>query len=565
MRVLQLDVEKIGFEMLKPEASVYEESEEKKIEVSDALVLMVCVEMGDTEETGEAALKDALKFMEDTGRKKLVIYPYAHLSSNLAEPKEAIKVLDHMRKRVPDGIEVKGAPFGWNKKFSIEMKGHPLAEQSRGYDAQGKGTKMKKEKAKPQGINTAIVKKSDWAGLSDTDHRTIGERMDLYSFQEVSPAMVYWHPNGYTIYKQLVAFMREKEEEYGYEEISTPAIANVALWHVSGHIDHYRNNMFAFDSGFGTLGLKPMNCPSSMLIYKSRKWSYRELPFRTAIFDRLYRSELSGVVTGLLRVKELTQDDGHIFAREDQIGSEITQVLRMVKEVYDTFGMKYSAKLSTMPDDHMGDEALWERATGELKQALDANNMKYEVKEKEGAFYGPKIDFDVLDSQNRSWQLATIQLDYQLPTRFKLEYTGEDGKPHMPVVIHRAILGSLERFIAILVEHYQGKFPVWLSPVQAKVISISDQHNAYAESVFASLRKAHVRTAIDVSDRTMEYKLREAIIDKVPYILVVGKKEADAGTLAVRSRDGSQKFGVKIDDFIAQVGKESRERLHVQG
>ena len=558
MRVLQLDVEKIGYEMLKPEAGVYEETEEKRAEMDDALVLMVCVEAGDTEETGEAALKDALAFMEKTGRKRLVIYPYAHLSSNLAEPKEAVKVLEHMRRQVPKGIETKSAPFGWNKKFSIEMKGHPLAEQSRGYDSKGMGTRLKKGKAKPQGINTSIVKKSDWSGLPENDHRTIGEKLDLYSFQEVSPAMVYWHPRGFTIYKQLVAFVREKEEEYGYEEISTPAVANVALWQVSGHLDHYKDNMFSFDSGFGTLGMKPMNCPSTMLIYKSRKWSYRELPFRTAIFDKLYRSELSGAVTGLLRVKELTQDDGHIFAREDQISSEISLVLKMLSEIYGVFGMKYTAKLSTMPDDHMGDEALWDRATAALKSALEANSMDYVVKEKEGAFYGPKIDFDVLDSQNRAWQLGTIQLDYQLPTRFGLEYTGEDGKPHMPVVIHRALLGSLERFIAILVEHYQGKFPTWLAPLQVKVLPISDPHNAYAEKVLAALRKAHIRSAIDLSDRTMEYKLREAIMEKVPYALVVGKKELDAGTVAVRARSGSQKFGVKLEDFIAQVEKESR-------
>lgn len=560
MRVLQLDVDKIGYEMLKPEAGVYEESEEKRAELDDALVLMVCVEEGDTDDTGDAALKDALEFMKQNGREKLVIYPYAHLSSNLAGPKEAIKVLEHMRKQVPKGIEIKNAPFGWNKKLSLVMKGHPLAEQSRGYNPAGKGTKVYK-KAKPQGINTSIVKKSDWAGLPENDHRTIGEKLDLYSFQEVSPAMVYWHPKGFTIYKQLVAFIREKEEEYGYEEISTPAVANVALWQVSGHLEHYKDNMFAFESGFGTLGLKPMNCPSSMLIYKSRKWSYRELPFRTAIFDRLYRSELSGVVTGLLRVKELTQDDGHIFAREDQIGEEIRQLLKMLKEIYDTFGMKFTAKLSTMPEDHMGDEKLWERATLELKNALDVSGIRYDVKEKEGAFYGPKIDFDVLDSQNRSWQLATIQLDYQLPLRFKLEYIGEDGKPHMPVVIHRALLGSLERFIAILVEHYQGKFPTWLAPVQVKVLPISEQFNGYAEKTLVALRKAHIRTEIDMSDRTMEYKLREAIMDKVPYMLVVGKKEAEAGTVAVRSRGGSQKFGVKLDDFIAQVAHESGSRL----
>jgi threonyl-tRNA synthetase len=560
MKILQLDVEKLAYDVLKPEASVYEETKEKHAEFRDALVMWVCVEKGDTDDTADAALKDTVSFMEQVGRKKLVVYPFAHLSSDLAEPKEAMRILDHMYKGVPKNIEASKAPFGWTKKFTIEMKGHPLAEQAKSYDSKGGGKKTYK-KAKPTGINTAIVKKSDWAGLPENDHRTIGEKLDLYSFQEVSPAMVYWHPKGFTIYKQLVAFLREKEDEYEYEEVSTPGLANVALWHMSGHDEHYKENMFTFESQFGEIGLKPMNCPSTIMIYKSRKWSYRDLPFRTAIFDRLYRSELSGAVTGLFRVKELTQDDGHIFVREDQIDKELDSLLRMVKEIYDTFGLKYAPKLSTMPDDHAGEKAEWDRATAQLKKALDEHKMKYELKEKEGSFYAPKIDFDIFDSQGRAWQVATIQLDYQMPKRFKLEYTGEDGKEHTPVMIHRAILGSLERFVGILVEHYQGKFPTWLAPVQVRVIAISDQSNEYAHKVYESLRKAHIRAEEDIGGKTMEYKLRDAIGQKIPYVLVVGKKEVDAGTVAVRTRSGGQKFGVKLDDFVGKIKVESEKRL----
>lgn len=560
MKVLQLDVEKLAYEVLKPEASVYEETKEKHAEIEDALVLWVCVEKGDTDETADAALKDAINYMQKVGRKKLVIYPFSHLSNNLAEPKEAISILERMYKSVPKGIEAKKAPFGWNKKFSIEMKGHPLAEQSKSYDREGKGKKVYK-KAKPTSINTAIVKKSDWAGLPENDHRTIGEKLDLYSFQEVSPAMVYWHQNGFIIYKQLVNFLREKEEEYGYQEISTPGLANVALWHMSGHDEHYKDNMFTFESQLGEIGLKPMNCPSAILIYKSKKWSYRELPFRTATFDRLYRSELSGAVTGLFRVKEMTQDDGHIFIREDQIESELSSVMRMVKEVYEVFGLKYTAKLSTMPDDHAGEKETWDKATEQLKQVLDTNKMKYVLKEKEGSFYAPKIDFDILDSQGRAWQCATIQLDYQMPKRFGLEYTGEDGKAHMPIIVHRTVLGTIERFVGVMVEHYKGKFPTWLAPVQVKVIAISDQSNEYAEKVFDALKKERIRVEIDSSDRTMEYKLREAIGQKIPYMLVVGKKETESSTVAVRSRDGGQKFGVKLGDFITKIKTESEKRL----
>lgn len=560
MKILQLDVEKLAYDVLKPEASVYEDTKEKHKEYSDALVMWICVEKGDTDETADAALKDVLVFMKQVGRKKLVVYPFAHLSSDLAEPKEAMRILDYIYNNVPKGIEAAKAPFGWNKKFTIEMKGHPLAEQAKSYDAKGKGKKTYK-KAKPVSVNTAIVKKSDWSGLPETDHRTIGEKLDLFSFQEVSPAMVYWHPNGYVIYKQLVEFLREKLDAYGFKELSTPDLANMALWHISGHDEHYKDNMFHFESQLGEIGLKPMNCPSAILIYKSRRWSYRELPFRTATFDKLYRSELSGVASGLFRVKELTQDDGHIFVREDQVENELSLAVRFVKEVYETFGLKFTAKLSTMPDDHSGEKETWDKATEQLKQVLKTEKMKYELKEREGSFYAPKIDFDVFDSQGRAWQCATIQLDYQMPMRFGIEYTGEDGKEHTPIIIHRAVLGSMERFIGVMVEHYQGKFPTWLAPVQVRVISISDQSNEYAHKVYESLRNAKIRVEEDVGDKTMEYKLRDAISQKVPYMLVVGKKEVDAGTVAVRTRSGGQKFGVKIDDFIDKIHVETAKRL----
>jgi threonyl-tRNA synthetase len=429
-----------------------------------------------------------------------------------------------------------------------------MAEQSRSY-GQGKSSRPAKAAASAAAVDTSIVKKSDWSGLPEADHRTIGEKLDLYSFQEVSPAMVFWHGNGYTIYKELVRFIREKEAEYGYSEISTPAIANIALWHVSGHNQHYSDDMFVFDASFGRVGLKPMNCPSAILIYKSRRWSYKELPFRTATFDKLYRSELSGAVTGLFRVKELTQDDGHVFLREDQVGDEITRSLKMINEVYAVFGMKFKAKLSTMPDDHAGDEKTWEKATNQLKAALEKNKMEYEIKDKEGSFYAPKIDFDVYDSVGRAWQCATIQADYQMPAKFKIEYADEDGKQAVPVILHRAVLGSLERFIGVLVEHYQGKFPLWLAPAQVRVISISEQSNAYAEKIYNELKSKRMRAELDASDKTLEYKIREAQLQKIPVMIVLGKKEQEAGTLTVRSRDGKQRRDVNLEELESLLEK----------
>ncbi len=552
MRILQLDVNSMEYELIKPEAKVYEDSAKKIETVKNAIVLLVTIEKGDTGESASKAITDAVKFAKQQKSESIVIYPFAHLGDDLEEPAKALDIFKRMRLDAKQsGINVVEAPFGWNKRLSIAIKGHPLAEQSHHY--RNADAHMSKKPARK--LDISIVKKSDWSGLPEKDHRTIGEQLDLYSFQEVSPAMVYWHPKGLTLYNELVKLMREKEEEYDYKEISTPLIANIALWQVSGHLNHYKADMFVFDSAFGEVGLKPMNCPSTILIYKSKRWSYREFPFRTAIFDKLHRSELSGVVTGLFRVKLMTQDDGHIFAREDQIGGEIAALLKMVKETYAVFGMKFVAKLSTMPDDHMGSNDLWERAEAALKSALSENGMAYEIKDKEGSFYGPKIDFDVYDSIGRAWQCATIQLDYQLPLNFGLEYTGEDGKQYTPVIIHRAILGSLERFTGVLVEHYGGKFPAWLSPIHVRVISISEASNDYASNVYSKLKLAHIRAELDISDKTLDYKIRDVQMQKIPYAVIVGKKEKEKGSVSIRVRDGMQIQNENIENFVAALKK----------
>ncbi len=558
MRILQLDMDSVKYEAVSPEAEVYEEPEQKSLSMTDTLVVLVSVEAGDTDDTAEKAAKDTEEFMRKLGRKSVLIYPYAHLSSSLARPKEAMAIVDHLYKSISREFEVKKAPFGWTKKPVFAIKGHPLAEQSRSYGSSGEAKTYKK--VKPVEVNTSIVRKSDWAGLPETDHRSIGEKLDLYSFQEVSPSMVYWHPNGYVIYKELMKFIRELEDKDGYRETSTPVVSNTALWHVSGHYDHYKENMFMFSNDMGELGLKPMSCPSTILIYKSKTWSYRELPFRTATFDKLYRKEVSGALTGLFRVMELTQDDGHIFLTEEQVGEEAERFLRFVKTVYDTFGMKFTAKLSTMPDDHIGDDALWEKATASLKASLERIGMKYEIKDKEGAFYGPKIDFDVNDALGRAWQLGTLQVDYQQPLRFGIKYVGEDGKEHDPIIIHRAALGSLEMFTAILVEHFNGKFPAWLAPVQVAVIPISDQVGGYAKSVYEELLSKGMRVMLDSSDRTMQHKIREAKLKEIPYALILGKKEEEAKTVSIRKRDGTQRNQISLSEFTTELADEIRNR-----
>lgn len=555
---MQLDVESIEYEPIEPEIKIHEPAYKKTTVIKDAVLLLVSVERGDTEAMASKAVKEAVDFAAKQKVGNVVFYPFAHLSSDLEEPQRAINLLDYMVKEAEKSkIKVYKSPFGWNKRLAFSTKGHPLAETFKSY---GGGVKEKAGPQKKRGYDVSLARKSDWAGLPEGDHRTIAERQDLFSFQEVSPGMVYWHNNGYIIFKELIRFIREKLDEYGYQEVATPIMADTALWHISGHIDHYRENMFVFEANGHELGLKPMNCPFAMLIYKSRKRSYRELPWRMADFDKLYRNEISGALSGLFRVRELTQDDAHIFLREDQVADELVSVLKLTHELYSIFGLEYKAKLSTMPDNHMGSEETWKKATEALRTALKANKVKYETKEKEGAFYGPKIDIDVKDSMGREWQCATIQLDYQLPQRFGLEYTGEDGKEHAPVVLHRVLYGSLERFIAILIEHLQGKFPTWLAPVQVRIITISEQAAKYAEDVHKRLMKAHIRAELDASDKTLDYKIREGQLHQVPYMLILGKKETEAKKVSVRSRTGKQKMGMDVDEFVSMINEEIARR-----
>jgi threonyl-tRNA synthetase len=371
--------------------------------------------------------------------------------------------------------------------------------------------------------------------------------------------MVYWHGRGLRLRNLLVDFLRRELTARGYIEISTPSLANTALWRISGHTEHYKDNMFLTSLGDEEMGMKPMNCPSTFLIYKSRKWSFRELPVRYAIFDPLYRNELSGVASGLLRVKVLTQDDAHIIATEDQAEEELVAMLGLMEKVYGVFHLECKVKISTRPDESMGSEEEWSRATEILVRAVMAKGWSYELKPREGNFYAPKIDVEIKDSLGREWQCATFQLDLQMPKRFELTYTGPDGKEHTPVVLHRTILGSLERFIGIMLEHFKGSLPLWLSPVQVRVIPLSDEFKDYGAEVLVALQASGLRAEGDFESGTMGSKIRDAQILKIPYMLVVGKKEKESKTVAVRTRAGKQTFGVRVEDFVSQVQAEAAE------
>jgi threonyl-tRNA synthetase len=557
MKILQMHADFIEYRPIKKEIALAEEAEPKTVREEEVVVLFTAVEEGDDGELAKQAITESKEFLSKLRVKKMMIYPFAHLSQNLARPTEAMPVLDVMEKEAKSaGLEVRRAPFGWNKALQIKVKGHPLAEMSRSYThapAQAPVAVSRPKKGMSEHEMLSRIKKSDFGPLPDTDHRVIGEKLDLFSFHEPSPGMPFWHDKGLVLKDVLSEFIRTEQKKRGYIMIGTPALANTILWKVSGHWDHYKENMFLTQYGEDEFGLKPMNCPSTFLFYKTRKWSYKDLPLRVADFDPLFRNELSGVASGLFRVKTFVQDDAHIFVAEDQIVDELTRVIELMTRFYSIFKLEYTPKISTMPDDHMGTKEQWDIAVSALVEAVKSKGITPVIKEKEGAFYGPKIDVDIKDSSGREWQCATIQLDFQMPQRFKLTYTGQDGAEHTPAVIHRVIYGSLERFIGIILEHYKGALPVWLSPVQVKVIPLSDEHKGYASRVTESLTRAGVRAEVDLESGTMGAKIRNAQLLKIPYMLILGKKEEDATTVAVRTRSGEQRFGVELEDFLSEV------------
>jgi threonyl-tRNA synthetase len=388
------------------------------------------------------------------------------------------------------------------------------------------------------------------------DHRKLGRELDLFIFHEVSPGAPVWLPNGWMMVRELERFVREKLDARGYQEISTPILVNKKLWEQSGHWDYYQENMFLVESEEQVFGLKPMNCPESTIVYRHALRSYRDLPLRFSDMGRLHRNERSGTLTGLFRVRQFTQDDAHIYCRLDQLQGEITMLLELVKDWYRTFGLEPFFKLSTRPAKSLGTDEQWEVAEQGLADALRANGLAFDLNPGDGTFYGPKIDVDILDALGRRWQIATIQIDFQQPDRFGLEYIDSDGQPKRPVMVHRAIFGSFERFIGILTEHYAGAFPTWLAPVQARVIPISEKFADYARGVHDRLRAAGVRSELDDRNEKLGYRIREAQLRKVPYMLVCGGREAEAGTVGVRHRTGDDVGAVPLDRVVTDLVRE---------
>ena len=416
---------------------------------------------------------------------------------------------------------------------------------------------------------TAFAKKEDLEAYltmmeeaKKRDHRKLGKELGLFMFAEEGPGFPFFLPKGMTLKNTLIDYWREIHLREGYQEVSTPVILSRKLWETSGHWDHYKENMYTTVIDDEDYAIKPMNCPGGMLVYKSQPRSYRDLPLRVGELGLVHRHEKSGQLHGLMRVRCFTQDDAHIFMTQDQITDEIKGVTRLINEVYSQFGFDYFVELSTRPEDSMGSDEDWEMATNGLRNALDEMGLKYIVNEGDGAFYGPKIDFHLRDSIGRTWQCGTIQLDFQLPQRFEAEYVAEDGTKKRPIMIHRVCFGSIERFIGILIEHFAGKFPVWLAPVQVKVIPVSEKSMEYAQGVYDQLKSAGIRTELDRKDEKVGYKIRQAQLEKVPFMLVLGEKEAAEGKITVRSRDKGDLGVADLSTFIADVKKmtETREK-----
>lgn len=396
------------------------------------------------------------------------------------------------------------------------------------------------------------------------DHRKLGKELGLFVMMDEGPGFPFFLPKGMILKNLLIHYWREIHERNGYREISTPIMLSRELWEQSGHWDHYRENMYTSVIDDADYAIKPMNCPGGMLVYKSEVHSYRDLPLRMGELGLVHRHEKSGQLHGLMRVRCFTQDDAHIFMREDQVLDEIQGVMRLIDEVYQKFGFSYEIELSTRPEDSIGSDEDWELATDALEKAVQGMNKPYVINEGDGAFYGPKLDFHLKDSIGRTWQCGTIQLDFQLPQRFQIEYVGADGEKHRPIMLHRVVFGSIERFIGILIEHYAGKFPVWLSPVQVKLLPVSEKYSDYAREIALDLRQERIRVEVDDRDEKLGYKIREARMDKVPYMIIIGEKEKSNKTISVRQRDAEpnkqEMWEMQLDRFV-RIVKEGEHRL----
>ena len=578
MKILSLHTDYIKFKPLKKalkSMADLSEADKKEKHSEEALVIFTAVEKIDTDvkKVVERLVAEVKSIAEQVKSKVVVLYPYAHLSSDLAPPNLAQEVLDEAEKALKKLYEVVRAPFGYYKEFELKVKGHPLSELSREISlVEDSGKKEEKKVEAKAGevydykrlLREVSKTKLDSSKLKDNDHRILGQQMDLFSFSEVAPGMVFLHNNGLIIYNELIKFWREEHRKAGYQEISTPQVLDKKLWQISGHWEKYKDNIFLTGYEGREFAVKPMNCPGGMLVFKNKPKSYKDLPLRVGELGIVHRQELSGVLAGLFRVIKFTQDDAHIFCNEEQLEDETEKIMDLINMFYTKFNLPIDhVELSTRPEKRIGADEIWDKAEKTLENVLKKKKMKYKINAGDGAFYGPKIDYHLKDSQGRTWQLSTIQLDFALPERFELEYMDKDGKMKRPVMLHRVLYGAIERFMGVYLEHTNGRLPTWLAPIQVKVLSFTDRNEKYAKEVFEKLKKEipELRIESDFSQSTVQSKVKEAEIMRVPYIIVVGDREEKEKNLAVRVKGNGKIQNFKLDEFVKMIASEIKDRI----
>ncbi len=561
MKTLNLHCDYIKFKALKKALkSVDEIAPNQKLEgeAKECLVVMVAVEKSDSLKSVPELVGSIKKIVADVKAENIVLYPYAHLSSNLGKPETAVKILNETVKQLSD-LNVIQAPFGYYKSFELKVKGHPLSELSREIKIEGNEIKEEElsDKERSKLLHQISRSKLDTSKIKENDHRIIGNKMDLWSFNNSAPGMPFYHAKGLHLKNKLVEYWREIHRKRGYSEISTPQILDKKLWEISGHWSKFKENMFLTNYEKRDLAIKPMNCPGGMLVYKTTPKSYKDLPLRVGELGVVHRIELSGVLGGLMRVIQFTQDDAHIFCTKESLKDEIGKIIDLTNEIYSTFTIEIDhVELSTRPEKKIGSEEVWDLAEKALEEVLKEKKMKYTVNEGDGAFYGPKIDFHIKDSLGRTWQTSTIQLDMALPERFELEYTAEDGSSKRPIMLHRTIYGSLERFLGVYTEHLDGKFPLWLSPNQIKVMNLNDDVKEYANEVYQKLFDEGFETEINDKSESMGKKARDAQIQRFNYLVTVGEKEKAEGKIAVRARDSKEIITMTLEEFMDKIKEE---------
>ena len=566
MKTLNLHVDYIEWEGLKKALKNIEDfspQDTSKKKVEEALVVLTAIEKNDSLEILEEYLQNIKDIAKQVKTKNIVLYPYAHLSKNLGKPKIAIEILEEAEKNLSkEKYNISRAPFGYYKTFELKVKGHPLSELSReiisSNEIEEADLSEKEIKSLLKQISKSVL---DTSKLKENDHRIIGKKMDLWGFSPVAPGMVFWHDRGLHIKNKLIEYWRELHRRENYEEISTPQIMDRKLWEISGHWSKYKENNFATQYEGREFLAKPMNCPGGMLVYKSSPKTYKDLPIRSGEMGVVHRVELSGVLSGLFRVIQFTQDDAHIFCREDQLENEIKSIMGLIEKILSTFNLELDhVELSTRPEKRIGDEKLWDLAEKSLENVLKKTKMKYQINEGDGAFYGPKIDFHLKDSLNRTWQCSTIQLDMALPERFDLTYKDEKGNDKRPVVLHRVVYGSLERFIGIITESFNGHFPLWISPNQIKVMSMNEEVREYSKEVYEKLFDAGFRVELDDRVESIGKKVREASIERFNYLVTIGEDEKKEKLISFKKNGEKNITKINLEEFISDLRKEVIEK-----